>query len=88
MDTPLPETDLRFPEHMKLIGAEKLDENRRILTFLELEGKEARGIIQAKGWEIAECDLNGILTEVGYENQRAKSAYLPLQPMEPVIFCL
>lgn len=53
MDTPLPETDLRFPEHMKLIGAEKLDENRRILTFLELEGKEARGIIQAKGWEIA-----------------------------------
>ena len=72
MDTPLPETDLRFPEHMKLIGAEKLDENRRILTFLELEGKEARGIIQAKGWEIAECDLNGILTEVGYENQRGE----------------
>lgn len=68
MDTPLPETDLRFPEHMKLIGAEKLDENRRILTFLELEGKKEREMIRAKGWEIAECDLNGTPMEAGYKN--------------------
>ena len=68
MDTPLPETGLRFPEHMKLIGAEKLDENRRILTFQELEGKKEREMIRAKGWEIAECDLNGTPMEAGYKN--------------------
>ena len=70
MDAPLPETDLKFPTHMKLIGAERLDANRRIFTFLELEGKEEREMIRAKGWKITECDLSGKPTEAGYENLR------------------
>ena len=88
MDTSLPETDLRFPEHMKLIGAEKLDENRRILTFLELKGKETREMIQAKGWEITECDLNGTPTEAGYENLRGETCVFTSVATEPVVFCL
>ena len=73
MDTPLPEVNLKFPSHMKLIGAEKVDENHRIVTFLELEGKKEREVIRAAGWKITECDLNGNPVAAGYENMQGAS---------------
>ena len=32
------------------------------------KAKKEREIIRAKGWEIAECDLNGTPMEAGYKN--------------------